>query len=194
MTNKRSRCPWPRSAEQGFSLLEILVALVLIGLVVGALVPSVMGQLSRGETSRLVQDLSAVGEATQLFRVDVARWPGDVEDLVTPVDGTDEDIDESTYPRGLLAKWAGPYFEDATKLTAGGTVETAAGGIIQAAFAKEALSSRDYLVIEVEGLTADQIAELDLAIDGIAGTSAGRVQQTGTSSGPVLKYFAVPLR
>lgn len=170
------------------------MALVLIGLLVGALVPSVISQLGRGETSRIVQDLDAVGEAAQLFRVDVARWPGDTEDLVVAPTAADEDINESTYPAGLLAKWDGPYFEDATKLTATGTVETAAGGIIQAAFAKEALSARDYLVMNVQGLTAAQIAELDIAIDGTAGTSAGRVQQTGTATEPVLKYFAVPLR
>jgi type II secretion system protein G len=194
MTSKRTRSPRPWPGEQGFSLLEILVALVLIGLLVGALVPSVISQLGRGETSRIVQDLDAVGEAAQLFRVDVARWPGDPEDLVTEPTGTDEDINENTYPPGLLNKWAGPYFEDATKLKVDGTLETAAGGIIQEAFAKEALSGRDYLVMNVEGLTTEQIAELDLAIDGTAGTSTGRVQQTGSTSAPVLKYYAVPLR
>lgn len=178
-----------QDARAGFSLLEILVALVLIGLLVGTLAPSVINQLTKGDVSRVVEDLDAVGDAAKMFKVDVRRWPGKLEDLVTRPSSTDQDLDGQTYPSGLLNKWAGPYLELA-EIT-GSQLGTADGGLIQSDFEIAQLNSLDYLVVTVEGLSQETIDGVDLAVDGEVGPAAGRVQVDDTTpTAPILEYYA----
>lgn len=175
----------------GFSLLEILVALVLIGLLVGTLLPSVLGQMGRGEANRIVEDLRAIENAAKTFRVDVNRWPGDLEDLATQISPTSatppDTVFNSTtgYPAALVSRWEGPYLEGIV-IANGGTLTTAAGGSITENFAVGTLNGATYLTVEVTGLETDAMEEVSEVIDGDTDLNAGRVQN---SSG-TLRYFA----
>src|SRR5687767_7213960 len=120
----RPVAPSPRG---GFTLLEILVALVLIGLLVGTLVPTVMSNVGRGELNRVHEDLEAINTAAKTFRVDVQRWPGDLEDVVVQPGAADSVLTGGVYPGGLLTKWAGPYLEIGS---VGTGIPTAMGGVV----------------------------------------------------------------
>lgn len=178
--------------EGGFTLLEVLVALTLIALLVGALAPTVLNQLDRGEENRVVEDLRAVENGAKMFRVDVRRWPGDVEDLTTAVSGTDTDFDSNAYPAGLISQWNGTYLEGVL-VADGGTLSTGGGGTIQDDFVSKTLGGDTYLSIEVTNLTTSTIEAISLAVDGdtdVTDTDAGgRVR----SDSGTLVYLAVPV-
>src|SRR5680860_1058718 len=76
MTTRNVRRP------AGFTLPEILVAVAMVGVLSAAVLPTVVGQFSKSEISRIVQELQSVAGATQVFRADIGRWPGALEQLV----------------------------------------------------------------------------------------------------------------
>lgn len=176
--------------RNGFTLLEILVALVLIGLLVGALVPSVLNQVSKGEVNRVAEDIGTIGDAAKTFRVDVNRWPGDLEDLVIAISSTDTDLDNSAYPAGLQSRWAGPYIEQGEIL--GDTLVTAGGGVIRTDFERAAWGSEDFLRLQVTGLSASTVDDVDLAVDGEANIAQGSIR--ASASRDTLYFYATPVK
>lgn len=181
-------------ASGGFTLLEILVALTLIGLLIGAMVPTVLNQLGGGEASRVASDIRSVENAAKTFRIDVNRWPGDIEDLTTAISSTDNDFDVEPYPPGLMNRWDGPYIEGVV-IADDGELATAAGGQIQDDFATNTLNSQTYLTIAVEDLTSTVIAAVSQMIDGnevvTDDDAGGRVREEPTGT---LQYLAAPIQ
>lgn len=176
-------------SRSGFSLLEILVALVLIGLLVGTLLPSVMGQMGRGELNRVVEDLRSVENGAKAFRVDVNRWPGDLEDLVVAITSTaaDSTLEGSPYPPGLASRWGGPYLEGLS-LANGDSLSTAVGGWIADDFGTASMSGATYLTVTLTGLDSATARSINNELDRDTAMAAGRVR---FASG-VLTYLAVP--
>jgi general secretion pathway protein G len=65
----------------GFTLIEIMVVVVIIGLLVGIVAPNVMRQLGRAETGRAEADVKSISTALDLFRMDHYRYPTSDEGL-----------------------------------------------------------------------------------------------------------------
>ena len=177
-------------SRSGFSLLEILVALVLIGLLVGTLLPSVMGQMGRGELNRVVEDLHSVENGAKAFRVDVNRWPGDLEDLVVGVVAAADDstLDGQAYPAGLATRWGGPYLEGLT-LANGDSLSTAVGGWIADDLGTATMSGASYLTVSVTGIDSAMARSINNEMDRDTAMAAGRIRY---ASG-VLTYLATPV-
>lgn len=185
--------------SSGFTLLEILVVLVLLGLLIGAIVPNIIAQAGKGEINRIVRDMGTVEEAAKSFRVDVTRWPGDLDDLQrTPSTTGDADIHGVSYPQGLINRWSGPYLES-VELVGGGTaadsVSTAAGGHFKGFTKGDSgngyqLNGLNYLVLTLSGLSDAQLNSLDQEIDGSLGPAAGRLRTASSTA----YYLAAPLQ
>ncbi|HEY5667520.1 MAG TPA: type II secretion system major pseudopilin GspG [Gammaproteobacteria bacterium] len=70
-----------RSHAAGFTLIEIMVVVVIIGLLVGIVAPNVIGQLGRAEVERARADIDRISTALDLFRIDHFRYPTEDEGL-----------------------------------------------------------------------------------------------------------------
>jgi general secretion pathway protein G len=98
-----------RWKAQGFTLLELLVVLAIMGMLAAIVAPQVMRYLgsSRTQTAKVqVQNISA---ALELFRLDMGRYPTSEEGLRALV----------TAPGGGatgMGVWNGPYLQQATAL------------------------------------------------------------------------------
>lgn len=92
-----------RSASRGFTLLEILVVLAILGLLVGVLVRNVTGNLDRGS-----QDAARLFVATTLqaplveYRIHTGDYPTTAEGLQALV----------TRPQNRGDRWRGPYVKN----------------------------------------------------------------------------------
>lgn len=180
-------------SRSGFTLIEILVALILIALLLGAVVPAVMNQVTKGDTNRVLEDLSAVSTGMQTFRMDVRRWPGELDQLITSISTTSStgtDINGDTYSTGMANKWAGSYLDGVT-LTPSSTLITGAEGEIQNAFQNSfTLNDEAYMTIVISKLPESQQDAIDVAVDGVVDDATGRVRVSGTD----LYYLATPVR
>ena len=110
------------TSRAGFTLVEVLVILAILAALAAVLVPTVSNQVRKADLSRVTGDMTNLRTGVEAFLVNVHRYPGDIEDLVYPIDGTDTDINTNTYPTGLQNRWEGPYVDRI--ITDGGSLET----------------------------------------------------------------------
>jgi len=95
-----ARHPLVRRAEAGFTLVEMLVVLAIIGMLTGLIGPQVMNYLSRAKADTGRVEIQNLEVALDLFRLDVGRYPTEREGLVALVER----------PSGIDS-WAGPYLK-----------------------------------------------------------------------------------
>jgi general secretion pathway protein G len=88
----------PRRACRGFTLLELLVVMVIIGLLAGYVGPKYFAQIGKSEVKVARAQIDSLGKALDQFRLDVGRYPSIDEGLAALI----------TNPSNLT-KWDGPY-------------------------------------------------------------------------------------
>lgn len=82
----------------GFTLLELLVVLVILGLLAAVATPQVLNYLARARTQSAGIQINNLAAALDLFRLDVGRYPSTEEGLTSLLQA----------PAGV-ANWYGPY-------------------------------------------------------------------------------------
>lgn len=87
-----------RSAQQGFTLLELLVVMVIIGLLVGYVAPKYFAQIGKSEVKASKDQIDALGKALDQYRLDTGHYPTTEQGLAALVI---KPVSE--------AKWDGPY-------------------------------------------------------------------------------------
>lgn len=87
--------------QAGFTLLELLVVILIIGLLTGIVAPRFLGQINRSEATAAKAQIDAFDKALQAFRIDMGRYPSDAEGLAALV------ALPAAGPR-----WRGPYLRD----------------------------------------------------------------------------------
>jgi general secretion pathway protein G len=104
------RRPSRARAFTGFTLLELLVVILIIGLLTGIVAPRFMSQISRSEVTTARAQMDAFRKALDAFRIDNGRFPTTSEGLEALV----------TAPAGAT-RWNGPYLQGAIPADPWGT-------------------------------------------------------------------------
>ena len=195
-----SAAPFPRhgatTSRPGFTLAEILVALALIALLAAVLLPTVAGQILKGDTGRVVQDIEAVRAGAEQFLVDIRRYPGRYSDLSRAITAANTDVLGVAYSAGHVAKWKGPYI---TKDTMSASIETGYGGRITNDFMSVTNTNAvPYLTVVATGIAAADFDRIDEQVDGAsvspAGRTTGRLRWVSAGGIDSLKYLAIPIQ
>jgi general secretion pathway protein G len=79
---KRSSSRAPRTAEQGFTLLELMIVMVVIGILAAIAIPSYMSSVRSAKEAVLREDLHAMRAAIDSYTVDKQKAPTQLDDLV----------------------------------------------------------------------------------------------------------------
>ena len=64
-----------RLSEQGFTLVEMLVVIAIIGLIMGLIGPRVLNYLSESKVKAAKIQMQSFASALDLFNLDVGRYP-----------------------------------------------------------------------------------------------------------------------
>jgi prepilin-type N-terminal cleavage/methylation domain-containing protein len=180
----------------GFTLAEILVALALIALLAAVLLPTVAGQIIKGDASRVAQDLEGVRVGISSFVADVHRYPGKYSDMSKLITTSDLDINGAAYSNGLTKQWAGPYI---AKDTINSVVPTGFGATILNGFGKAANTNGvQYVNVRIIGIASADFDKIDAQIDGPS-TNSTQAQTTGllrfiTGTPDTVRFMAVPIQ
>ena len=75
------------SRELGFTLVEVMVVLVIIGLLATIVIINVMPAADRAATTKARADISALEQGIELYRIDNLRYPTTDEGLQALVAG-----------------------------------------------------------------------------------------------------------
>jgi general secretion pathway protein G len=98
---RRHRAPErARSGEDGFTLVEMLVVIAIIGLIMGLIGPRVLNYLSESKVKTARIQLQSFSSALDLFYLDAGRFPSTAEGLAALVRRTPG-----------VAAWSGPYLK-----------------------------------------------------------------------------------
>lgn len=92
----------PRRLATGFTLLELLVVVLIIGLLTGIVGPRLMGQIGRSEVTAARAQIDAIDKAVQAYRLDMGQFPSSELGLRALV-----------VAPGADARWRGPYLKGA---------------------------------------------------------------------------------
>ena len=68
-------------SQRGFTLIEVVAAAALIGILATMLIPSLSGANDRVKNAKLSNDLAAIDQAIQLYRMDTGKVPANLEAL-----------------------------------------------------------------------------------------------------------------
>jgi general secretion pathway protein G len=71
-----------RPAEQGFTLLELMIVMVVIGLLAAIAIPSYTHNVQRAKEAVLREDLYTMRSAIDSYTVDKQKGPQSLDDLV----------------------------------------------------------------------------------------------------------------
>ena len=98
--SKTSAARRPLARQGGFTLVELLVVLAILGLIVALVTPQVLKYLSKARTDTARIEIQTLGNALDLYRLDMHRYPTQQEGLaalIEPPPGGEE--------------WNGPYLK-----------------------------------------------------------------------------------
>jgi general secretion pathway protein G len=88
--------------ETGFTLLEILVVIAILGLLIGLVAPAALRQLSGARSSIAKQSIERISSVLDLYRLDVGSYPT-----------TDQGLAALVQKPGGTDLWEGPYLKGA---------------------------------------------------------------------------------
>lgn len=72
------------SKGDGFTLVEIMIVVVIIGLLAGIAIPTFLGIRQSAQTSRMVNDFRTFKTAFEVHAFELGYWPDDVNRGVIP--------------------------------------------------------------------------------------------------------------
>lgn len=90
----------PRNACAGFTLIELIVVVVIIGLLAGLVVPQFIRQEEKATTKAAKAQIELFGTALDTFRLDVGRYPT-----------TQEGLAALNQKPASVDRWDGPYLK-----------------------------------------------------------------------------------
>lgn len=91
-----------RSGNTGFTLIELMVVLVILGLLVGLVGPRLFGRVDSSKVQVAETQIKMLRGALQAYRLDIGRFPSTAEGLTALI----------RPPPEVAAFWSGPYVDD----------------------------------------------------------------------------------
>ena len=97
-----SRTRVVNDGERGFTLVELLVVLAILGLLIALVAPAMMRQLGSAKHKIAQQSIERLSGVLDLYRLDVGDYPSTAQGLAA--------LNENS---ANVAGWNGPYLKDA---------------------------------------------------------------------------------
>jgi general secretion pathway protein G len=86
--------------QRGFTLIELMIVLVILGLIMGIVGPQAMKYLGKGKTQSTKVQIENLSAALDMYRLEVGNYP-------TSADGLKALVTQPSNARG----WNGPYLK-----------------------------------------------------------------------------------
>ncbi len=95
-----------KSSQSGFTLIEVMVVIVILGILAALIVPNVIGQSDKARVGTTKSVLSTTASALDLFKLDNSRYPTTQEglDALIHKPATAKTWPEGGYIKGGLPK------------------------------------------------------------------------------------------
>lgn len=103
-----------RRRRHGFTLVELMVVVIVIGVLAALIVPTFFGRIGQSKQAVAKQKIASLSTAITLFYQDYGRFPVALEELVVKPDDVPDD---KWMPTGIQNKdlndpWGNPFVYD----------------------------------------------------------------------------------
>lgn len=102
------RCRRPARHARGFTLLELLVVIIVIGLLAGLVAPQIFGRVGEAKVTSAQTQMALLGTALDSYRLDNGGYPTTEQGL--------QALREKPSREPVPANWRGPYLRKALPL------------------------------------------------------------------------------
>ncbi len=89
-----------RNRAAGFTLIELMIVLFILGLLAALVAPRLMGRVGKAKIKSAQAQIQMMSTALDLFHLDVGRYPNEDEGLKVLYQNPDN-----------LSSWSGPYLD-----------------------------------------------------------------------------------
>lgn len=175
------------TVRRGFTLPEVLVTIAIVATLAAVLLPALTSQISKGDATRVAEDLLAIQTATSTFTSDIKRYPSSLAHLTDAITGQ-SDINGDPYPTASVGKWKGPYLAKDV-ISPGDSLRTGFGGTATGLI-KRTYNSIPYVTVVVKNLSTADFNRVDELLDETANSTTGQFVLSGTDA----HFFAVPVQ
>ena len=89
---------------RGFTLLEVMVVIVILGILASMVVPNLMGSQERANMQKAVSDINALETSLSMYKMDNYKYPSTEQGLEALVTETDIEPGPRRFPEGGYVK------------------------------------------------------------------------------------------
>lgn len=93
----------PKNSSRGFTLIEMLVVLVIIGMLAALVGPKLFGRVDSSKVKTAEVQIKMFKGSLETFRLDVGRFPTQAEGLLV--------LNQAPTDERVRARWRGPYLD-----------------------------------------------------------------------------------
>ncbi|MBA6287811.1 MULTISPECIES: type II secretion system major pseudopilin GspG [unclassified Colwellia] len=89
---------------RGFTLLEVMVVIVILGILASMVVPNLLGSQERANVQKAVSDINALETSLTMYKMDNYQYPTTEQSLEALVTETDIEPAARRFPQGGYVK------------------------------------------------------------------------------------------
>lgn len=95
-------------SNAGFTLIEIMVVVFILGLLVTLVAPNIIGKTDDARRVKAGADIKAIEQALHLYKLDTGRYPSGGDGIQALVGGNQVNP-EGYLPKSPVDPWGNPY-------------------------------------------------------------------------------------
>jgi prepilin-type N-terminal cleavage/methylation domain-containing protein len=178
------------SARRGFSLVEAVVALIIIATLAAVVTPGLVRAIDDARVQRGLESLETITTAILDYEDDINEYPPNLFQLVNELQPGDDDSCGNNLSNGERNRWDGPYLD---RIVPTGGVPVGVGTALPALIRFPTGGNDALLLIVVNDVGEEDALALDRRVDG-DGMAAGTVLWTPIEAdGLVTLGWAIPI-
>ena len=92
--------PYTPNNNQGFTLIELMVVIVILGILAGMIVPRIMDRPEQAKVTKTKMMIESIGTALDLYKLDMGTYPTTEQGIQALVEAPESDGESSSWRKG----------------------------------------------------------------------------------------------
>jgi general secretion pathway protein G len=92
--------PQRQNSNHGFTLIELMVVIVILGILAGMIVPRIMDRPEQAKVTKAKMTIESIGTALDLYKLDMGTYPTTEQGLQALVEPPESDGNSSNWRKG----------------------------------------------------------------------------------------------